>query len=63
MFDGKNFGYIAIGDMIVFRPLIGGEAEIMRVPEDVNSHILAKAMNDSLNAIVSIACDMSQYKF
>ena len=63
MFDGKNFGYIAIGDMIVFRALVGGETEIMRVPEDVDSHVLARAMNESLNAVISVAVSMSQYKF
>lgn len=63
MFDGKNFGYVAIGDMIVFRALVGGETEIMRVPEDVDSHVLAQALNDSLNAIIAVAAMLSQYKF
>lgn len=63
MFDGKNFGYIAVGDIIVFRALAGGEIDVMRVPEDVDSHVMAQALNDSLNAIIAVAAMLSQYKF
>lgn len=63
MLDGKIFGFIAVGDMIMFRPLYGNDVEVLRVAEDVDSHTLAKVLNDQANGALALVRSMSEYKF
>lgn len=61
--DSSTFGYVAIGDVIYFRPLTGADVYILRVPEDIDSHTVAESLNASANAILGFIRAISMYKF
>lgn len=63
MFDGMYHGYIAIGDTIYFRSFAEGDVQVLQCPQDVDSHALSAALNDSARAVTGIAYSMSQFKF
>ena len=62
MFDGKLFGYYAIGQILFFKPIVGTDAQIMYVPPDIDSHLLAQSLNDAANAVIAPLRAMSSYK-
>ena len=62
-FDEKFIGFTAVGDVVLFRPLNGDPVEICRAPPDLDSHVLAAALNDAANGILKVVNDMSTFKF
>lgn len=61
--DEKFLGFTAIGDVVLFRPLNGDPVEVCRTPPDLDSHVLAQALNDAANGTLKIVTDMSHFKF
>ena len=61
--DEKFHGFTAVGDVVLFRPLHGDPVEVCRCPPDLDSHVLAAALNDAANGVLKIVSDMSTVKF
>lgn len=61
--DEKFIGFTAVGDVVLFRPLHGDPVEVCHCPPDLDSHILATALNDATNGVLKIVTDMSAVKF
>lgn len=60
-FDGRFFGFVAIGDKIVFRSF-SGEVDVMTVPPDLDSHTIAAALNTNMNTIINLLRATSDFK-
>ena len=61
--DEKFIGFTAVGDVVLFRPLHGDPVEVCRGPPDLDSHVLAAALNDAANGVLKVVTDMSAFKF
>jgi hypothetical protein len=62
MFDGKFIGYVAVGNEILFRPAAGADVHVLYSPEDVDSHVLANALNDAANSVFAFVREITQFK-
>lgn len=61
--DEKFHGFTAVGDVVLFRPLQDDPVEVCRCPPDLDSHVLANALNDACNGVLKVVSDMSTVKF
>ena len=63
MFDGVMFGYVAIGQEVLFRSFAAPDVSLFTVPEDVDAHDIANALNAQANIIIDIFRRFSAFKF
>lgn len=61
-FEPQFFGYFAIGDVVYFRPISGQPVSVMQAPPDVDSHVIADALNDAGNSVLRIISISSEWK-
>ena len=63
MFDGKFFGYTAVGQDILFKHFNGSDFFILTIPPDIDSHLVARSLNDAANAVFNLIHAYSEFKF